>query len=264
MMQINGNTKLAKLFKLRPEALEAIVSVNEKFEKLRNSFLRKIMAPRTSISMAAKIGGCDVRDIYKVLEPLGFAISPTNEKNSDIKKNAAEIPFVKQQDVFDARPILSKGKDPLRAIMSFAASVKPGETFCVINSFEPLPLIDLLAKQGFETVSVQNSELEYHTFFKRTSKNKQLLEATEAFDWQAVEEQFRDHCLFVDVRKMNAPLPMVTILRELDHLPDGYALHVHHKRVPVHLFPEIKDRGFEYALKESGKDDVHLMIFPAA
>ncbi|HJV20020.1 MAG TPA: DUF1858 domain-containing protein [Sediminibacterium sp.] len=55
-MKINVNTKIAILLKQHPEALEAIVRVSPKFNKLRNPILRKVIAGRTSISMAYLAG----------------------------------------------------------------------------------------------------------------------------------------------------------------------------------------------------------------
>ena len=43
-MIINANTKIAAILKQHPDALEAIISLNPKFEKLRNPLLRKLMA----------------------------------------------------------------------------------------------------------------------------------------------------------------------------------------------------------------------------
>ncbi|RYG45629.1 MAG: DUF2249 domain-containing protein [Chitinophagaceae bacterium] len=265
-MQINANTKLNTLFKFHQGALDAIVSLNEKYEKLRNPFLRKIMAPRTSIFMAAKIGGCAVTDFYKVLHPLGFTVDDKVENVSQqTKSGTTAVPPVLAENIFDARPVLSSGGDPLKKIMELAGSIPHGEAFCIVNTFEPVPLIELLAKRGFETISIQKSDLEFHTFFKRIQIKEPVKETSYAhYEWQDVEEKFKGHLRFVDVRQMSAPLPMITILEQLKELPDGYALHVHHKRVPVHLLPEIGDRGFEYALKETGKDEVHLMIFRAA
>lgn len=56
-MTITVNTKIAALIKQHPDALESIVKIHPKFEKLRNPLLRKIMAGRTSI---AKIGKAHV------------------------------------------------------------------------------------------------------------------------------------------------------------------------------------------------------------
>ncbi len=74
MLSINAQTKIATLLKHHPDALEAIVSIAPDFKKLRNPILRKIMAGRTSISMASKIGKCTPDDFFKVLEPLGFVV----------------------------------------------------------------------------------------------------------------------------------------------------------------------------------------------
>ena len=63
MMTINANTKIASLLKHNADALEAIVSISPKFTKLRNPILRKVIAARTSIAMASKLGGCSATDI---------------------------------------------------------------------------------------------------------------------------------------------------------------------------------------------------------
>jgi hypothetical protein len=56
-MTINANTTIASLVKSHPDALETIVSISQKFTKLRNPLLRKLMAGRTSIALAYKLGG---------------------------------------------------------------------------------------------------------------------------------------------------------------------------------------------------------------
>ena len=76
-MIINPNTKIAALIKQNPEALEAIVSLSPKFEKLRNPLLRKVIGGRTTISMASKLGGCSVDNFFDKLQPLGFEIDRT-------------------------------------------------------------------------------------------------------------------------------------------------------------------------------------------
>jgi hypothetical protein len=65
----------------------------------------------------------------------------------------------------------------------------------------------------------------------------------------------------VDVRHLEMPQPMITILDNLDHLPNETALYVYHKRIPVFLLPELAQRGFEYRIKEIQDGEVHLLIF---
>ena len=71
-MLINEQTKIAALLKHHPDALETIITISPDFKKLRNPILRKLMAGRTSIAMASKIGGCQPEDFFKALAPLGF------------------------------------------------------------------------------------------------------------------------------------------------------------------------------------------------
>ena len=73
-MKINAATKIATLLKHHPDALETIVSISPKFEKLRNPLLRRLLAGRTSIAMASRIGGCKVRDFFEQLKPLKFEV----------------------------------------------------------------------------------------------------------------------------------------------------------------------------------------------
>jgi hypothetical protein len=77
-MTISVNTKIAQILKQHPAALEAIISISPKFNKLRNPLLRKIMA-RTTIAMASKVAGCTASDFFEKLKPLGFAIDDKTE-----------------------------------------------------------------------------------------------------------------------------------------------------------------------------------------
>ena len=77
MTTINANTKIAALIKQHPDALETIVGISPKFTKLRNPILRKVIAGRTSIAMASKLGGCSIDDFFNKLQPLGFEIDKT-------------------------------------------------------------------------------------------------------------------------------------------------------------------------------------------
>ncbi len=57
------------------------------------------------------------------------------------------------------------------------------------------------------------------------------------------------------------PQPMMTILEELEKLSANKALLVYHKRIPVFLLPELKEREFDYRIKEIAPDQVRLLIF---
>ena len=80
-------------------------------------------------------------------------------------------------------------------------------------------------------------------------------------DWDIIKNRFDLKTETVDVRAMEMPQPMITILAALDNLPMGNALLVFHKRIPVFLLPELVERNFEYRIKEISGTEVQLLIF---
>ncbi|HUZ60177.1 MAG TPA: DUF2249 domain-containing protein [Hanamia sp.] len=268
-MIINSNTKIAKILKQNPEALEAIISINPKFEKLRNPLLRKLMAARTSIGMASKIGGFDVERFFEKLQPLGFEIDRETapEANKEKPKLPAFFNSIKPEQItdFDVRPIMDAGKDPLTLIVDKVKSIPKGGVLKIINSFEPTPLISLLKKQGFEafvdTIDVQ----EVDTYFYKTSDTAVEInkEENNSEGWDELLKKFTGKMKTVDVRHLEMPQPMMTILESIERLQDNTALFVYHKRIPVFLLPELRERKFDYRIKEEAPNEVRLLIFKA-
>jgi len=81
--------------------------------------------------------------------------------------------------------------------------------------------------------------------------------------WEETLQKFRDKMQTIDVRHLEMPLPMLTILEALENLPENKALFVYHKRIPVFLLPELAERKFDYRIKEISDGEVHLLIFKA-
>ena len=266
-MTINADTKIASLLKQNPGALNAIISINPRFEKLRNPLLRKLMAARTSISMACKISGNSPQEFYAKLAPLGFEIDEKSELDKSEERPALHTLFntIKQEDVheLDVRPIIDAGNDPLRLITDKVKSLPKGGVLKIINSFEPTPLILLLQKQGFEYYADAVHYQLIETYFYKKDDAEVLLNervsATE--DWKAYVQKFSNKIQTIDVRNLAMPMPMLAILEALDNLPSDTALFVYHKRIPVFLLPELKERKFDYRIKEISDGQVHLLIF---
>ncbi len=267
-MIINVNTKIGNIIKGNPGALEAIVSLSPKFEKLRNPLLRKVIAGRTSISMASKMGGCTTEDFFQALQPLGFEIDKTvNEKNNSTDQKPEpgflqQIPPEKIKDL-DVREAIESGSDPLKLIMQSVKELPNGFVLNIINSFEPTPLILLLEKQGYEAFVKNISAQQINTyFFKKTDKS---FEAPKEEDWSEgwdeILEKYSDKLETIDVRELPMPLPMHSILDALETLPEDKALYVHHKRIPVFLLPELEERNFNYRIKEISEGNVYLLIY---
>lgn len=267
-MEISGKTKIAQLLKENPAALDAIVSISSKFEKLRNPLLRRVMAPRTTIETAAKMGGCSVADFFDKLRPLGFSASATaaDDTPATNKPIPSFIASVKQEDVlvFDVRPIIAGGDDPLKLIMEKIAAISAGQALKIINSFEPLPLMLLLEKKGFQVYVEQTADEVFFTYFYKPqglSSNDALPAVETSGDWSAVLNRFSGNLVTIDVRELEMPGPMMKILETIHTLAPQQALFVHHKRVPVFLLPELAERGMDYRINTIAEGDVKMLIY---
>jgi len=267
MKTINANTKIATLLKENPDALEAIISISSKFNKLRNPLLRKLMAARTSINMASKVGGCTVNEFFEKMESLGFVIANQNiaDDNAEQRSVPEFVQKVKMADtvVLDVRTEIDSGIDPLNLILNAVKQLQTGQVLKLVNSFEPVPLILLLEKQGFESYAETINDDLVHTFFHKNQATPfEEVDTSEAKEgWDEMLHRFTGKLDTVDVRHLEMPLPMLSILDALDKLPDDKALYVIHKRIPVFLLPELTERKFDYRINEVGDGEVYLLIF---
>ena len=276
-MLINERTKIAVLLKHHPDALETIVALSPDFKKLRNPILRALMAGRTTIAMASKIGGCKPQAFFEALAPLGFEvdISHVASHEDTVSENSPKPAYLKnllpQQLInLDVRAMLAEGKDPLKSIQKKVKSLNQGEVLVIINNFKPVPLIKLLEKQGFRTyVNLINPDTIETYFYKIVATDASSKAEVDAGaedlpasgDWETLLKQYEGNLVAIDVRHLEMPMPMMTILENLELLPQGKALYVHHKRIPVFLLTELKERAFDYRIKEIQNGEVYLLIF---
>src|SRR6185312_8059830 len=266
-MTINSNTKISKILKQNPDALERIISITPRFEKLRNPLLRKLMAARTSIGMASNIAGISVENFFEKLQPLGFEPDRETEPESNTRKSKLPAYFTSLRAAqiidFDVRPIIEAGEDPLSAITKKVKSIRQTCALKIINFFEPKPLISLLKKQGFDSFVNKVDEETVETYFYKRNDVEVEIKAEEnnSEGWDGLIKKFEGKMQVVDVRQLEMPQPMMTILSAIEKLPEYDALLVYHKRIPVFLLPELKERKFDYRINELTANEVRLLIF---
>lgn len=263
-MVITENTKISQLIKENPQAIEAIASISGHFSKLRNPLLRKILASRVTIKEAAQIGGSSIGEFFRKLSPLGFEFENKGlleESQSQTMKNEKLRTYNKELDV---REDLLEGNDPFQKIMKAVSALNDGDTLRLVNTFEPIPLIKILEKKGYHIeVDKLQKDLVYTYFQKGTTE----VQEKESPKTPLVDSEFFNAKLkkvkglveSLDVRNMEMPLPMVTVLEKLEHLDDEDALFVHHFKIPHFLLEELHSRGYAYLINEEGKD-IYLLI----
>lgn len=163
---------------------------------------------------------------------------------------------------FDVRSILKNGEDPFKKIMHKVELLEVGQTLEIINTFEPIPLINVLKSKGYSTNVVRQDDLVI-TYFKKETKEK----VEEESDIDSKEQNFDEvyklyvgKLEYVDVRFLEMPEPMTTILEKLEKLPKDYGLLVDHKKVPQFLLPQLEERDFDIFFNEIEENYIQLLI----
>ncbi len=250
MITIQPDTKISAIIKANVHAIEAIASINPHFNKLRNPILRKILASRVTVSEAAKIGKCSIECFAEKLRPLGFDLQCGEACPLHDEQTAGRaLPF---DIVLDVRDDLAKGDDPFNKIMGALAEINKGNTLLLVNSFVPFPLIRILERKNYTIQVLHPADDIVHTYIQKPVTTVETLERPDAEHpgFEALMVEYAGKMTVTDVRAMPMPQPMLHILEQLETLHSDKALFVYHKKVPMFLLPELKERGYLYAIKE--------------
>jgi len=269
-MKINSETKISALIKENSETIEVLISVNPRFSKLKNPVLRGILASRTSIADAARIGKCDLESLLKSLAEIGFELENKPASKEEAVEGLANPEILKaieslKVSSLDVRPTLDRGGDPFSEIMGELMLLRDGYVLEVINSFEPTPLIKIANNKGYDSM-VETKGDAFYTYFmkagaaKEEAKSDDLVFKISVDEHEARRANCNKEIHEIDVRDLEMPLPMVTILKELEELKENGALYVHHKKVPQYLLPELAERNFKTWIAEVDDHNVKLLI----
>lgn len=67
--------------------------------------------------------------------------------------------------VLDVRPFHERREEPFNEIMRAFDALEPGQPLLLINSFDPTPLIKVMKKRGYDSVSDSVGPEEWHILF---------------------------------------------------------------------------------------------------
>ncbi len=168
----------------------------------------------------------------------------------------------------DVRPTIASGSDPFSEIMAAVGQLADGDILQIINTFEPIPLINKLQAQGYKSWTERPEAGIIHTFFKKelageTAEALPEVKASDAVTFQQKVAFFGEKKRTIDVRHLEMPEPMVTILKAIETLDDDHALFVEHKKMPQFLLPELQNRNYLVMFNEIDSDHLQLLIFKA-
>lgn len=267
MFVITPSTRISAILKNCPQALEAIISISPAFEKLRNPVLRKLLAGRVTIKDAAKIGKCSAQNFFNVLLPLGLRFEGFGGEAKGDKLIYSSFPGERKKAavVIDIRRDLAAGNDPLDKIIEALNGLEETELLCIVNTFEPLPLLRIIGKRGFSFEVTIDKQDNVETWIGR--ENAVILGAGAKINmlrqssFEGRISFFFERLQLLDVRKLEMPGPMMQILAALENLPAGHALLVNHRKIPLLLFAELQENGFLCDVCEISAGNVQLLFY---
>ncbi|MFT3691122.1 DUF2249 domain-containing protein [Paenirhodobacter sp.] len=140
----------------------------------------------------------------------------------------------------DVRPIIAGGEEPFAAIISAADALAEGQVLRILAPFRPVPLFRVMERRGFaweETaLGAPDWQVDFHIPEQRLSDGS----AMEAAGWAAPS-------VTLDLTGLEPPQPMMRILATTETLEPGGVLFALLDREPVFLFPQLKERGHQWA-----------------
>ncbi|MCL5265260.1 MAG: DUF2249 domain-containing protein [Chloroflexi bacterium] len=265
---ITPNMKVGDVLKEYPALLDVFVAQSPQFSRLRNPILRRIHGRLVTVAQAAAVAGLDPAVLVRTLNrAIGLDVDATMPIALNSRAGTPQPSWVTSAVVaaqLDVREDQRSHSDPFARIMKAVSDLDEGQILYLRNTFEPLPLYDVLGKRGFVAWARRLGEDDWEIYFlkvgrgaSREENDESKAEATQDQDW---EPGTPTAAISIDVRELTPPQPMMKILNALDHLKPGETLLVHHVRRPAYLYPKLAELGYKQKTVEVGPDQVDIYI----
>ncbi len=257
---IRVDDKLSTVLARDERLLNVLTAAAPSFESLRNPSLRKNMASRVTVEQAAQIAGLDAAALVERLNRAFHEQPPAVEPSARPRPNVARPPVPAEllatppELLFDldVRDDLRSGVEPFARIMSAARALPPDGVLRIRAIFEPAPLYRVFGKKGLGHFTEQLASDDWRVWFFRSESSEPSPVASTLNPEEDV--------IFLDVRDLEPPEPMVQTLEVLATMPRGKTLVQLNVRVPQFLLPKLDEQGFAYEIREQSSDLVRLFI----
>ena len=267
---ILASDRVSDVLKQYPHLVDTLVSLAPAFKNLRNPVVRRVQTRLVTVAQAASIAGLEPAVLTRRLnQAAGISPPPQDptvgEKPTPVVADGLEV--IKQAPIaaeIDVRPIMADGGEPFGAIMTAARSVPQGSSLRLIAGFEPLPLYDVLAKQGFTHFTEERGDGSWAVLFYNQPDESALSQQVESastspggtVDWTVPTSAE----VTIDISELVPPEPMIKVLETLETLPEDGRLLVHHVRRPIHLYTRLDEMGYAHDTREIGPGQIEVMI----
>lgn len=276
---IKASDKLQSLFERDERLIDVIASHSPQLAKLRNSPMRRIMARVTTVSQAARLCNIPAETlVHDLNEVLGIKTVTDLQGEPEMSATDADdlspVPSFESAIELDVRDELSKGGEPFSRIMAAVANLGSDGVLHLRAPFEPVPLFGVMAKRGFGHKVQKHADDDWSVWFFRQTKRDASADqdpsvreapnasAPSSSAGAAIHDEAPARTeVWLDVRDLEPPEPLVRTLEALEELPSDSMLVQVNMRVPQFLLPILRERGFHFTIDESQENEVHVRIW---
>lgn len=152
----------------------------------------------------------------------------------------------------DVRPLLAGGTEPFGHVMEAAGDVPVGGVLELVSPFDPTPLHRVLASRGFDRTTEKAGPGHYVTRYRR--REAADTPAPSGCGCHEVEDEPQE--VVLDVRGLDAPIPMERTLAALEDLPAGRTLVQINERVPAFLLHHLEETGLRFRVSEDERGTI--------
>lgn len=256
---------VARVFDERPEVLDRLA---EGYPEL-GCFTSRKVADEVTLEEAAHMAEVAPDSLVAYVNGTADTLRP--EGAEDVTARSAPdwagpvLSGTQEAAVFDARAAIASGRDPKQEIVEVAGRLSEGGVFVVEAPFDPVPLRNLLGQAGFDDYGYKAGPGRWRVLFRRRQGRGAIDVAS--LDIRVAsrlrQPQVEDEAV-LDLRRLEPPVPLVTILRRIESGEGGgRPFVVRLERDPVFLYPELDDRGWSWEVLQAGADEVRLRLFKA-
>jgi uncharacterized protein DUF2249/uncharacterized protein DUF1858 len=239
----------------RDESLvEVFIRSAPHFARLRDPEARRVMGRLVTVAQAAHTAGLPAERLVRDLnDALGVASSESTASDApeggrggaaNVAGATATHPTRARVVELDVRDDLRMGREPFSKIMTAVGALADDEVLHLRATFEPSPLLPVLAKRGLTYETQSHAPDDWSVWFWRAAPPAR---AADSAEW-------------LDVRGLEPPEPLMRTLAALDALPADRELVQVNARVPQFLLPVLAERGYSAEIDESQPDRVLVRI----
>ena len=264
----------------RDESLvEVFARAAPHFAKLRSRTLRRVMARLVTVEQAAQMAGVSVDGLVGTLNAaLGIESAPVSTSTPSPTatpparpERASAVPAHARVVEVDVRDDLRAGREPFSRIMAAVGTLGSNEVLHLRAIFEPVPLYAVLQKRGFVHAARAHAPDDWSVWFWRPGASDVPAAPSDATAAPRAPGLPADasatasaNVVWLDVRGLEPPEPLMRTLAALDDLPHAHTLVQVNARVPQFLLPVLADRGYACEIDESHPDRVLVRIWRPA